>query len=342
MSPSKFLRRPASFSPSQVVPWPVEESSFDRQFTTKLSALHCRSTCTLPGESYASTPWLMDALETAVATQKVAIESLSNIPIRECDQNPIENYLEDAVELLDACNGLGSRMETVNEYVQALRIVLHRLEGGSDPNASVLKRASVLLNSCEAMERKCTELEKCSSSFRKLGERFSQGTASPLSVTKSSCSEGNNVNTQLQEVLTGSKAIALFACGVLGIALSFKAKRGLPAKGSFPTTSWSSLLHGLHKQVQEKVEKRKKLGCVVLFELRETVNATKNLRDLINLRLTEKKATHHVDINVKIEDLRRSCGKLEESINALQGRVHELYRNLMCIRMALLGAMSYQ
>ncbi|PIA47085.1 hypothetical protein AQUCO_01400055v1 [Aquilegia coerulea] len=301
MRPSKFLRAislqfPARLSPSLV-----------------LSALHCRST--LPGESYVSAPWLMGALNVAVAIQKVAlVESLSNISIRECDRNPVENYLEDAVELLDACNGLCNRMETVNEYVQALRIVLHSLEGRSDPNATMLKRASVVLKSCEAMERKCAELEKCSSSL----------------------------GSWVKEVLNGSKAIALFACGVFGIALSFKTKRGLPAPCSFPTTSWSSSLHELHKEVKEEVETRKKLGSVVLVELRETVNATKTLRDLINLRLTVKKATHHIELDAKVEDLRRSCGKLEEWIKPLQEIVNELYRNLISTRVALLDVLSCQ
>ncbi|KAJ4953411.1 hypothetical protein NE237_030243 [Protea cynaroides] len=316
MRPSTLLRTlsvciPVRLLSAPVAPSPVR-SSFDRWFSSEIDTLRCHGQ---GSNSYADASWVFNALEVASSTQKMTIQSLANIVYREEDRKLIEDYVEGIVELLDACNKLRERMETIKNYIESLRLVTHCFQGRSEPTESVLVRARVVINSCES-----TELEKCSSGvLRKL-----DGPSSSI------------YGTELHEVLSGSKAIALLVCGMLEIVLSFKSKRGLPAMQNRDISSWSSSLHELHKEVKEEVEKRRKSGDAVLTELRETVVATRSLRDLMKNKMKQQ----NDQVRVNVDALDRSCRVLEEGIKPLEGRLNELYKHLISIRMALLGILS--
>ncbi|OVA07441.1 Protein BYPASS-related [Macleaya cordata] len=336
MRPSSFLcslsfRFPVRSSSSTVAPLPVP-TAFDNWLTAELDNLRCLDE---QPETYKTGKWLLSALDISVATQKMTIESLCDVIFRDDDREIIQNYLADTVELLDACNRLRERAETVQSYINSLRIVLHCLEGEAEPNQTALARARLVLNSCEAMEKRCSELEKCSSGLRKLGEKCNSG--SKLSGSYEPCMSG----TDLHEVLNGSKAVALLACGTSAVALSFKSKHGLPMIQNRQMTTWSNSLHELHRGVKEVIEKRRKSGSsLVLTELSEAVNAAKNLRDLINSRRRSENNSRKIEFRVNVEALKRSCEGSEEGIKPLEGRVNELYRELISVRVALLGILS--
>ncbi|KAF6142193.1 hypothetical protein GIB67_037111 [Kingdonia uniflora] len=315
MRPSSFLRAkfPVRLSHSTVTPWPVR-SSFDEWLTQEIDGLQ-----RWWKESYVSTHWLIDVVNLAVDTQKMTMDTLKDIVYDEGERKVIEDYLEEVVELLDACNRLRERVEIVQNYIDCLRGVLSCFEGRSTP---MLARARVVLDSCEAMERRCSNLEKCCSSLRKLGDKISQGCVGI---------KLNPYESHLKEVLSGSKAVALLACGSLGFSLSFKSKRGFHVSQSHQTNSWSSSLHNLHKEVKEEVEKQRKFGRVVLIELREAVVAAQSLRALLGSTEPNWNA---------VEALSRKCEKLEEGIEPLGGGLNELYRHLISIRMVLLGILS--
>ncbi|KAJ4966574.1 hypothetical protein NE237_018423 [Protea cynaroides] len=289
---------PASLSPALVTPLPIQ-SSFDQWLSSELDVLRCGSQ---QPKSYTSACWMLNALDISLSTQTMTIQFLANLFCHEEDRKVIEDYIEDIVELLDACNRIRERMETIKNYIESLRIVLHCFQGRTEPTESVLARARVILDSCESMETRYHQ---------------EQG------------------GTELDEVLSGSMAIALLVCGILGIALSFKSKRGLPATQTRETSSWSTSLHELHKEVKEELEKQRKSGDSVLTELRKTVVVTRKLRDLMKNKMQQSS-----ELRLNVEVLDRSCGELEEGIKPLEGRVNELYKHLISIRMVLLGILS--
>ncbi|KAK9293123.1 hypothetical protein L1049_021109 [Liquidambar formosana] len=328
MRPSAILRTLSLRIPSRlsaspaVAPLPVP-TSFDQQITTELDALQSERGS---DADYTSANWLLQALDASTNSQKIALESFANVMCRDSDRKAVDDYLEDSVELLDSCNGLLEKMEVIHKYVDSLRRVLHLLDGRFEPNPIALARASDVLDSCEAIEKRCSEMGKCGSGLRKLSLKLAQGTSS--CATKVGWHE-----SELSLILSGSKAVALTACGVLGIALSFKSKRGFPTMQSRPATSWSSSLQELQKGLKEQTEKQKRSGSVMMSELRGAVMAASGLRDQIKSRKKD-------DNGVNVEELKRRCEELEEGIKPMEGRVKELYRHLISIRVALLGILS--
>lgn len=296
--PARLLASPA------VTPLPIR-TSFDQQLSAELNILHRLHTDDDDESS------LLLTLEASISTQKIALHSLSNLTnyyTRDdhSDQKAIDEYLDhDSIQMLDACNHFSEKIEIIRKYVESLRVVSHSLDDGKidQPSAIVLARANNALQSCEeAMER--------SRRTRKLLSRQRQP---HCAATTTSVSE-------LGEILSGSKAVALMACRFLGHALSFNSKR---------CCSWPRLTQ---KKVKVESEKHKRLSSSMrLTELRV---AARELRDEI------KSGNHNYKVGVAVEKLQRSCGELEERIDGLEERVKVLYKHLIDFRMALLGILS--
>lgn len=320
--PARLLASPA------VTPLPIR-TPFDQQLSAELNTLH-----STPSTEYAkhstSATWLLRTLEASIATQKIALHSLANVTYSthrsdSSDHKAIDEYLDhDSIQMLDACNHLSEKIEIIRKYVESLRVVSHLLGRQIDqPSAVVLARAQDVLESCEeAAERRSREMD-----MRKLLSRRQRVAHSGTTVS------------ELGEILSGSKAVALMACRFLGLALSFKSKRGwLPttAQSRRPpmTTSWLSSLHELEKKVKVESEKHKRSSSsMTLTELRVMAMAARELRD-------EIKSGKHNKLGVAVEKLQRSCWELEERIDALEERVKVLYKHLIHVRMALLGILS--
>ncbi|KAL5982837.1 hypothetical protein ACLOJK_016914 [Asimina triloba] len=334
MRPSAFIRAfsvriPAScrFSSSPVAPFPLP-SAFHRWLRTELAVLRRSTTHPHQSPSYTSAAWISQALDVAIAAQKTTAESIA----RARGKAAVDDAsLEDVFELLDACNCLRERMEAVRKYLESMRVAAHCLSaGGCGPNEAAFARAEAALGACEAMEQRRAELEKCGSSLRKLGEKLAQ--------------DREDVGAdagELDEALSGSKAMALLACGLLSTALSFKSKRGLPTatqcRGG-QCGSWSSLLHELHKELKEEMDKRRKNGGVVLDELRAVVEAAQKLKVLIP-RQPENEMWKR-EIRAMVGELERNCSELEGGIKVFEEKLNELYREMISIRVALLGLVS--
>lgn len=256
------------------------------------------------------------------------------------DRKWIDDYLNNVVELLDACNIIRERIATVMKYTESVSFALHSLGGGRVLTESALIRARVALSSCESMERRWSELDRCAPSLRKLGEKLAQGVALSACGVAKPCSDVTQCGSELQEALSASKSVTLLVCGLLSISLSFRSKRGLPATQltqSLKAESWSNSLHELQKLVKEEVDKQRKGGGPVLDELRSTVVMVRDLRGLIQRPADEVSRS---ELRGRVESLGRSCGVLEEGIKMFEGRVNELYKHLISIRMALLGVLT--
>lgn len=306
--PARLLASPA------VAPLPIR-SNFDQQVSEELNCLEGASESTYTS----SATCLVQVLDASIATQKIAFDSLANVTGRDSDFKAIDEYLDDdSTEMLDACNNLSEKVEIIRKYVESLRVVSHLLDGQVEPSAMALARAQDVLESCEAMQRRFTS------------QRLAHGT------TIVACHE-----SELGEILNGSKAMALMACRFLGLSLSFKSKHGLcrsttviQSRRSPTSSSWLSSLHELQRQVKVEGEKHKRSSSsMTLEELRETVMAARDLREKL-------KSGKQSKLGVAVEELKRSCGELQEGIDVLEGRVKELYKTLIHVRMALLGILS--
>lgn len=239
------------------------------------------------------------------------------------DRSWVEHYLHDAVELLDACNTLREEMEATVQYTRLLALALHCLKGDSKPTESALARAQLVLISCQrTKERRCTKLKKCTSRLRKVGER-----------KKTPRGESGLYKSEFHEVLGASKAMGVVVCGVLSTFLTLRRRRGgVGVTHLVRADSWASSLHELRKVVEGR-----KGGGPVLDELRSTVEMARELRGLI------KRPGGEVcgwELRERVEGLGRKSGELEEGIRKFEGRVNELYRHLISIRVALLGLLS--
>ncbi|EHA8589750.1 protein BPS1, chloroplastic-like [Cocos nucifera] len=334
MRPSSFLRTfscklPASFSHSPVIPWPPARTAFGRWLTSELDELRSNP---LSLDQFTSAAWLSKALDLAVAVQLFTAKSIGAIGTNSSaiDRKMIDNYLDDVVELLDACNALRERMEAIKKYVDWLSIALHWLEGEHEPSETSMRRAREALKLCQPMEKRCIELGKCMSNFRRLGEK--------LAITQNArpCEGVSNPMAQLHEVLSGSRMVALLVVGVLGVALFFKPRwAGIPTVQPCRTASWMSSLHELQKEVREGFDRRRRRdGLAALDELDAMAMAARSLGEIIS------RLGRGDELKVAGDVLKRRCEEMERRVWPLEGKVDELYRQLIGIRVSLLGMLT--
>ncbi|BAU02497.1 uncharacterized protein HKW66_Vig0120430 [Vigna angularis] len=275
-----------------VAPLPAT-TQFSRDLTAELTTLQSVSKS---GEY--SIPQLFDA---AITTQKIALNALAHLSyFSDVDRGAIEDYLETNTDILDACNYFVERVEGMKKnYVETLRNVARFVE-------------------INATSRALDRLVQSESS---------QGTEKRrLKMGKPRTKQGHE--TELGEILCGSKAMALMSCCFLEQALSIDCgKSEFPMmKGHPMSCSWL--------RIMQLAEKKRRSGSLVMVELQQTVGAAKELKELIK----GKKGKEMVECCV--ERVKRSCKELEDEIGFIEGKVRDLYRSLIDFRMVLLGILS--
>jgi hypothetical protein len=298
---SFFLRQ---LAPAAVVPLP-EETQFDRELTAELD--------TLGGEVE-----LVQLLDAAITTQKIALDSLGNISYRDdsSDRVNVDKYLEENVEILDVCNYFVEKIENINNYVDSLEIVVHLVNNNNDsvkPTKIARKRV----------------LELSDSSSCKIVENISCKALKKL-LRKRLCHH----ETEMSEIMCGSKSMVLMCLRFLEHGLSFDSKSGIFPKVkvlSQPTSSsWFRLLHESGRLSEASVEE-KKLQKNRPSLLQQTVDAARELKEQIK---GEK------EIKSCVERLKRSCKEMEDMIEVVEERVKNLYKCLIDVRITLLGILS--
>ncbi|XP_058744663.1 uncharacterized protein LOC131617376 [Vicia villosa] len=296
-----FLLRQA---PAAVAPLP-EKTRFDRELSAELD--------TLGGEIK-----LAQLLDAAIKTQKIVLDSLVKISYRDdFDRGDVDKYLEDNVEILDVCNYFVEKIENINYYVDALKIVVHLVDNSFSPkpNKVATKRALEYLNS---------------SSCQSVAKKSSKGLKNLL--RQRLCHHG----TDISEILCGSKAMTLMCLRFLELGLSFDSKsRNLPVMKPFQPTSssWLRLLQELTRETEASVDEKKlqkKSSC--MSELQQTVDAARELKEQMK-REKEMKCC--------VERLKKRCKELQDVVEAIEERVKELYKCLIDVRMTLLGILSH-
>jgi hypothetical protein len=246
---SFFLRQ---LAPAAVVPLP-EQTRFDRELTAEL-------------DTFCGEVELVQLLDAAITTQKIALDSLGNISYRDdsCDRVNVDKYLEDNVEILDVCNYFVEKIENINEYVETLKMVVHLVDnGGVKSNKIATKRAMELIDSSSI--KSVEKRSSCKGLKKLLSQRL--------------CHE-----TEISEIMCGSKFMALMCLRFLEHGLSFDSKSGILPKVkvlSQPTSSsWFRLLHELGRLSEASVEE-KKLKKNRSTLLKQTVDAARELKEQI-------------------------------------------------------------
>ncbi|RCV37686.1 hypothetical protein SEVIR_8G084300v4 [Setaria viridis] len=317
--PSTLLRSFSSrlstrLAPSPAVaPWPPVRSAYDRWLAAELDGL--RADPLVPCTTAA---WLGRALGLAVAAQRRLVASAPETAAAGIERKTVDECVDDTAELLDACAGLRERLDMLRSYATATRIALRWLEGGHGGEAAT-RCAAAAFAECEAVERRCggAELAKCASNLRKFGERA-------LLHAR-----------QVDEELSGARAMALLAVGVLGAALAFRPRRAVPgvahragSGGNKPVAQWECELQEVQRHVREEYDRRRKDGVPCMAELDATAAVVRAVRCAVagGRRCPETLAAA----------ARRRCDELEETVSAFEEKVGELHRELIAVRMVLL------
>ncbi|XP_031108647.1 uncharacterized protein LOC116013133 [Ipomoea triloba] len=318
-----------SSSSSLVLPFPIQ-TLFNQHLTSNLKTLLLSSSS--PNDCVITVSFLAHALDALVATQKLAHQSLptSSTFAQPSDREAIERYLEEnSIDLLDACNELGDKLDNVCEYVKSLRLALHCLEA---PTSIAVARANKLLL---GRESGCKMTNSTISSLIPSFKRIVQHQRMNSRATKNKYV----VRSELEEILDGSSLVTSTIFEILDSALSFKLKHRNGhnttvqiSRAATPYSSyhsWLSLLQELRNNLKKETKK-----SLQVRELQNTVWLAQELRqELMRSQDCSK-------LRVRVEELKRSCDELENGLKPLQGKVKEVYRYLICVRMALLEKLS--
>lgn len=98
---------------------------------------------------------LVQFLDDAITTQKIALDSLVNISYKDgVDRRAVEEYLENNIDILDACNFFVDKIENMKKYVDSLRVVARLVD------TMATARALDHLESCLDIEKQCKATEK--------------------------------------------------------------------------------------------------------------------------------------------------------------------------------------
>ncbi|KAJ8447758.1 hypothetical protein Cgig2_015121 [Carnegiea gigantea] len=272
---------------SMVVPL-VEESWFSQQVTAKFDTLKS-SKCDVGSAS-----WLCDVFGASVATQMLAQEFLDIASISLTDREMIEEYLEDNIELLDACNGLLEKMGIIQDYVYSIRGATRMLQGRSDPNVPTSRRAQEVLGKCNKVQKQCAELDKC-------GLKLCRMMRQKMPQDSNVWYDGRDFD--IQEVVRVSREAAFVACHNLHRALSFKSKPRLMTVRSESSTPWLSIM-------DEDIKHQNRPMSWMMNELQQLVTVQQLLHDQVKLR----KGSIHIDY----DSVSRNCERLEKEMKALK------------------------
>jgi hypothetical protein len=260
---------------------------------------------------------LVQLLDAAITTQKIALDYLVNISYRDdSDRVDVDKYLEENVEILDVCNYFVEKIENINNYVDTLEIVVHLVNNNNDsvkPTKIARKRVLELSDSSSC---KIVENISCKALKKLLRQRL--------------CHH----ETEMSKIMCGSKSMVLMCLRFLEHGLSFDSKSGIFPKVkvlSQPTSSsWFRLLHESGRLSEASVEE-KKLQKNRPSLLQQTVDAARELKEQIK---GEK------EIKSCVERLKRSCKEMEDMIEVVEERVKNLYKCLIDVRITLLGILS--
>lgn len=299
--------------------------------------------------------WLQQALGVVIYAHSTVLKVIPEhlqLPLNEKEKRSINEYLDDSVNLLDACNVLRESFGDVQRYQMMVQVALHSLmDVRSEEQVKVTRLKNILHECVVAIRRKEEEagsgrqgnqrskLENCSSMLRRMGEKLS---TSSSSNGDHESSRNTSKNAVVMSVLYGAKTITIFLCGVLSMALLVKTKRLLPTLNlvtHHEQPSWSPSMLKLQHTVKEEIERRRAIkGSAALLQELDNVHVeVKGLYHKLNAGDKALKNCLVDEIRESVSRLRGSAKDMEKKLVPVEHQVDEIYRMLVSSRVSLLG-----
>lgn len=205
-------------------------------------------------------------------------------------------------------------LETNTDILDACNYFVERVESVKKNYVESLRKVArfVEINATSRALDGLVQLESCEGTEKRRVKMGKRGCC--LGRTK----QGHE--SELGEVLCGSKGMALMSCWFLeqGLCVDCGKSESPMMKGC----SWLRI-------VQELGEKKRRSGC-----LQKTVGAARELKEVIKGKRGKEM------VEGCVERVKRRCKELEDEIGFVEGKVRDLYRSLIDVRMALLGILS--
>ncbi|KAJ7975537.1 Protein BYPASS-related [Quillaja saponaria] len=246
--------------------------------------------------------------------------------------NKLPESTKSAIWLIQA---LDASINTQKLALDSIINVVH-YQGASDRKVAdeYLEINIGMLDSCNYLVEKIELVKSYVKSVRVLTHLLGHG-SSVVELSAMALSRALNVLESCHGLEKQCGKIDKQFCRFLELALSFNSKRQLPTtrrkKQSQPmVSSWSNLLEELQNGAVK--------GSSMLSELQQTITAAEDLEDKMKCKKKQKKV---IVVASGVEELKRNCGELEGGIEVIEGKLKELYKHLIDIRMALLGILSH-
>ncbi|KAH9313287.1 hypothetical protein KI387_028322 [Taxus chinensis] len=320
---------------------PVRE--FECQLAAKLEGLKQSAKINLE--------WLHEALVVVAHTHSTVIRAMSGlqVPLTEREQRVVNDYLDDSVKLLDACNVLRESFADLERYHMLVQLALHSLDSKEPVNDNKVARTKNVFHECVVTIKKKVEdvdrqgqqrskLENCSSMLRRMGEKLNN-------INNNNNSSSSNNNALIMSAMYGAKTTTIFLCGVLSIALLVKPKRILSSLHLTHQPSWASSMLKLQHKVKEEIDRRKAVkGSSALLEELDSVHL--EVKALYQVLLNGEKEKEKgfpmmEEIRQSVPRLRKFVEDLRKRLGPVEQKVNEIYRMLVSSRVDLLGIMIH-
>ncbi|KAG0492246.1 hypothetical protein HPP92_005327 [Vanilla planifolia] len=259
---------------------------------------------------------LAQALDSASSAQKLGITlstgALASGSRTTSDWKYVNGFVDCTALLLDASNGLQDRLGNIRGCLRSIQIALHRLEGEHEPSPAVLLRTVASLESGDfgdGLSGGC--LEKCVSKLRTVGKKLNE-----QAFEDNKTDDG--LSPELYKALSGSWEMAVLAIGIICSATSFR----------FQTPN------KLQKRITNETGSMEELAGIALRArtLLKLVSTWGMGKDNGVMRRMASKAL--------AGELRSMMEHLEKTLSPLEAKIGELYRDIVALRMSLLGFLS--
>ncbi|KAH7438973.1 hypothetical protein KP509_04G039400 [Ceratopteris richardii] len=294
-----------------------------------------------------SLAWLRQAVAFVDKSWKHVFSALADTNCSERERKRFESYLEDALSLLDVCNGLKELLNDSLQYAMlvsyAARIGLDLKEAtDNDAKAELLRLLNALHKSVELMNMKEEEngrhgesrskFETCSSLLRSIGEHVHL--CSPR-CRWDDFSEADNA-------MYGAKVAAIFFGNVLALSLTVKPPRRFSLVPIKVKLSWLQDLDHIQQNLKDLTD-----GCIErgdIFLLKELdavrVDAAKLQSTVINLCEADNMPPSEADraaLTAECKKLSLEADSLYEGLLLIQRHLDDLFRTLLNVRVGLVS-----
>lgn len=281
--------------------------------------------------SLVSAECLSKILDAAIVAQKLgmklAMEAISPSTGSNSDWKFINCYLDSSVMLLDACNNIQLRLDSIRSCLISIPIGLHYLEGEHEPSEVVLQRVVASLDFSRFREKNhSAKIEKSMSRMRTFGKKLAYKDT------------GDIVSPELYRALTSSWAMAVLAIRVLSYATSFRLLTNQCAQPP-KDERWAVLLNELSNKM--KVSPKKANDIASMEELARTELAAQALLKLVSsLQKGGDSSLRRMAVKAVAGELRRRKDELEKALPVLEENIGEFYKQIVALRINMLGLLS--